>query len=73
MRRELQKILVSISRSKERLRLKAEYLVIVFHADEVKQLAKLPSLEIIRAQLLSLLEYPCYANCSILNRPARSS
>ena len=40
-------------------------------ADEVKQLSKLPSLEIIRAQLLSLMNTPAVQVVSILNRPAQ--
>ena len=40
-------------------------------ADEVKKLAKLPSLEIIRAQLLSLMNTPAVQVVSILNRPAQ--
>ena len=40
--------------------------------DEVKQLSNLPSLEVIRAQLLSLLNTPATQVVSILNRPAQS-
>ena len=40
-------------------------------ADEVVQLSKLPSLEIIRAQLLSLMNSPAVQVVSILNRPAQ--
>ncbi len=40
-------------------------------ADDVQQLSKLPSLEIIRAQLLSLMNTPATQVVSILNRPAQ--
>jgi len=40
-------------------------------ADEVQQLSKLPSLEVIRAQLLSLFNTPATQIVSILNRPAQ--
>ena len=40
-------------------------------ADDVTQLSKLPSLEIIRAQLLSLMNTPATQVVSILNRPAQ--
>ena len=43
----------------------------VLTADEVKQLAKLPSLEIIRGQLLSLINSPASQLLSLLNQPAR--
>ncbi|MDC3282703.1 50S ribosomal protein L10 [Opitutales bacterium] len=41
------------------------------NAQEVKKLAQLPSLEIIRAQLLSLVNTPATQVVSILNQPAR--
>ena len=44
----------------------------ILSAEEVQQLSKLPSLEIIRAQLLSLLNTPATQMVSILNRPAQS-
>jgi len=44
----------------------------ILNPDEVKQLAKLPSLEIIRAQLLSLFNTPATKLVSLLNEPARS-
>lgn len=40
-------------------------------ADEVVQLSKLPSLEIIRAQLLSLINSPAVQVVTILNKPAQ--
>jgi large subunit ribosomal protein L10 len=43
----------------------------VLTADEVKKLANLPSLDIIRAQLLSLINSPASQLLSILNQPAR--
>jgi large subunit ribosomal protein L10 len=43
----------------------------VLTADEVKQLAKLPSLDVIRAQLLSLINTPASQLLSVLNEPAR--
>ena len=44
----------------------------ILSAADVQQLSKLPSLEIIRAQLLSLLNPPATQMVSILNRPAQS-
>jgi large subunit ribosomal protein L10 len=40
-------------------------------ADDVQQLSKLPSLDVIRAQLLSLMNTPATHVVSILNRPAQ--
>jgi len=59
-------------KSKEKVAVKAGVLGDrALSADEVKQLAKLPSLEVIRAQLLSLLNTPSSQFVSILNQPAR--
>ena len=41
-------------------------------ADEVKTLAKLPNLEVLRAQFLSLLNTPATQVVSLLNAPARN-
>jgi large subunit ribosomal protein L10 len=43
----------------------------VLTADEVNKLAKLPSLEIIRSQFLSLINSPASQLLSLLNQPAR--
>jgi len=40
-------------------------------ADDVQQLSKLPSLGVIRTQLLSLMNTPATHVVSILNRPAQ--
>lgn len=41
-------------------------------ADEVKTLAKLPNLEVLRAQFLSLLNTPATQVVSLMNAPARN-
>lgn len=43
----------------------------VLSPDDVKQLAKLPSQEVIRAQFLSLINSPASQLLSLLNEPAR--
>ena len=43
----------------------------VLTADEVNKLAKLPSLEIIRSQFLSLINSPASQLLSLLNQPSR--
>ena len=59
-------------KSKEKVSVKAGVLGDrALNAQEVKKLAQLPSLEIIRAQLLSLVNTPATQVVSILNQPAR--
>ena len=44
----------------------------VLNTDQVKQLANLPSLEVLQSQLLSLFSTPATQLVSILSAPARS-